>query len=170
MIDTASPAVSDPFVARMVRNARIHARQVASGGIDQLKYSVSGIWHRLSLRLRIHSWRMARPLGLPIKRPTPSEPMDVILANVIASREYVPKPYAGRAILFKRTEALVGRFRLPDNGWASLVRGGFEVVNVKGGHLALLAEPGVAIVAKKLEAEMGIAAGYAEVEVATAAD
>jgi thioesterase domain-containing protein len=80
--------------------------------------------------------------------------MDVILANVIASRAYVPRPYAGRVLLFKRTEELIGRYRLQDNGWRRVVRGGLEVVNVAGGHLALLAEPGVARVATELAAAM----------------
>ncbi|MDO8431611.1 MAG: AMP-binding protein [Candidatus Binatus sp.] len=165
MVDSACPTVSDPIVARMARNARIHASHVASGGLSQLRETASGIWRRLRLRLRIHGWRMARPFGLPISRPTPREPMDVILANVIASREYVPKPYAGRVLLFRRTESLVGRHRLPDNGWGRLVRGGFEVVAVEGGHLALLAEPGVAKVASKLADTMGIAAEESATEV-----
>ena len=154
MIDSACPSVHDPFVLRMMRNARIHAGHVASGGLQQLRYTATGIWRRFSLRMKIHGWRLGRPIGIPISRPSPREPMDVILANVIASRAYVPRPYAGRVLLFKRTEELIGRYRLQDNGWRRVVRGGLEVVNVAGGHLALLAEPGVARVATELAAAM----------------
>jgi len=154
MVDSFCPAASDPIVARMARNARIHAGQVASGGLRQLRFNAVGIWRRFSLRMKIHSSRLAQPIGIPIGRPRPREPMDVILANVIASRAYVPKPYAGRVLLFKRTQELVGSYRLPDNGWGRLVRGGFKVVQVEGGHLALLAEPGVARVAEELAAAM----------------
>ena len=82
--------------------------------------------------------------------------MDVILANVIATRSYVPRPYAGRVLLFKRTLDLIGRYRQPDNGWGRVVRDGLEVYPIEGDHIALLAEPGVDVLADKLAEALGI--------------
>ncbi|MGC2758559.1 hypothetical protein [Candidatus Binatus sp.] len=115
----------------MMRNARIHTNDIVQGGIRQLRRAASG-------------------------RPAPREPMDVILANVIATRRYVAQPYAGSVLLFKRTRDLTGRYRQPDNGWGRVVRGGLEVCRIEGGHLDLLAEPGVDILAEKLAEALGI--------------
>lgn len=82
--------------------------------------------------------------------------MDVVLATVIATRSYVPQSYSGRVLLFKRTLDLVGRYRQPDNGWGRVVRNGLEVYRIEGDHLALLAEPGVDVLADKLAEAMGI--------------
>jgi thioesterase domain-containing protein len=75
---------------------------------------------------------------------------------VIAARSYVPQPYPGRVLLFKRTRDLVGRYRQPDNGWGRVVREGLEVYRIEGDHLALLDEPGVDVLAEKLAEALGI--------------
>ncbi len=156
LIDSPCPAEPDPFLGRMIRNARIHMSNIAQGGMRQLREATAGIVRRQILRAKIHGWRLAQPLRIPVARPAPREPMDVILANVIATRSYVPAPYSGRVLLFKRTEDLTGRYRLPDNGWSRVVRDGPEVCRIEGGHLSLLAEPGVDALADKLAEAMGI--------------
>ena len=156
LVDSACPAEPDPFLVRMMRNAHVHTNDVLQGGLRQLRHAASGIMRRQILRMKINSWRFARPLGIPVVRPAPREPMDVVMANVIASRNYVPRPYSGRVLLFKRTLDLTGRYRHSDNGWGRVVRDGLEVYPIEGGHLALLAEPGVDILAEKLAQAMGI--------------
>jgi thioesterase domain-containing protein len=71
---------------------------------------------------------------------------------VIATRSYIPQPYGGRVLLFKRTQNLAGRFRLPDCGWSRLVQGGPEIVEIPGDHLSLIVEPSIAMIAEKLKA------------------
>ena len=156
LVDSPCPAEPDPFLIRMMRNAQIHISHVSQGGLRQLRLAASGIARRQILRFKINSWRFGRPLGIPVGRPAPREPMDVILANVIATRSYVPQPYSGRVLLFKRTRDLTGRYRQPDNGWGRVVGDGLEVFRIEGGHLDLLAEPGVGALAEKLAAAMGI--------------
>ena len=156
LVDSACPAEPDPFLIRMMRNARIHTNDISQGGFRQLRQAVSGIVRRQILRFKINSWRFGRPLGIPVGRPAPREPMDVILANVIATRSYVPQPYYGRVLLFKRTLDLIGRYRQPDNGWGRVVGDGLEVHRIEGDHLALLVEPGVDVLAEKLAEAMGI--------------
>ena len=156
LVDSPCPAEPDPFVIRMMRNAHIHTTEVLQGGIRQLRQAASGIARRQILRFKIHSWRLGRPLGIPVGRPAPREPMDVILANVIATRRYLPRPYSGHVLLFKRTRDLTGRHRQPDNGWGRVVRDGLEVCQIEGGHLELLKEPGVEAMAEKLAGAMRI--------------
>ncbi len=156
MVDSPCPAEPDPFLLRIVRNAGIHLTQISQGGIRQLRPAASGIVQRQILRMKIHSWRFGSALGIPVGRPTPRDPMDVVMANVIAARSYVPQPYSGRVLLFKRTRDLVGRYRQPDNGWGRVVREGLEVYRIEGGHLALLDEPGVDVLAEKLAEALGI--------------
>jgi acyl-CoA synthetase (AMP-forming)/AMP-acid ligase II/thioesterase domain-containing protein/aryl carrier-like protein len=156
LVDTACPAEPDPFLIRMMRNAQIHISDVSHGGVRQLRQAASGIVRRQILRFKINSWRFGRPLGIPVGRPAPREPMDVILANVIATRSYVAQPYCGRVLLFKRTLDLIGRYRQPDNGWGRVVGDGLEVYRIEGDHLALLVEPGVDVVAEKLAEALGI--------------
>ena len=156
LVDSPCPAEPDPFVIRMMRNAHIHTTEVLQGGTRQLREAASGIARRQILRFKIHSWRFGRPLGIPVGRPAPQEPMDVILANVIATRRYVPRPYSGHVLLFKRTRDLIGRYRQPDNGWGRVVRDGLEVCQIEGGHLELLKEPGVEAMAEKLAGAMRI--------------
>jgi len=156
LVDSPCPAEPDPFLIRMMRNAQIHMSHISQGGVRQFRLAASGIARRQILRFKINSWRFGRPLGIPVGRPTPREPMDVILANVIATRRYVPRPYYGRVLLFKRTHDLTGRYRQPDNGWGRVVGDGLEVCRIEGGHLDLLIEPAVGALAEKLAAAMGI--------------
>jgi thioesterase domain-containing protein len=71
---------------------------------------------------------------------------------VVATRSYIPQPYRGRVLLFKRTQNLTGRFRLPDCGWNRLIQGGPEIIEIPGDHLSLIAEPSVGMIAEELNA------------------
>ena len=73
---------------------------------------------------------------------------------VVATRSYIPQPYRGRVLLFKRTQDLTGRFRLPDCGWSRLLQGEFEIVEIPGNHLSLIVEPGIGMIAEKLNAAL----------------
>ena len=76
------------------------------------------------------------------------------MAMVLATRRYVPAPYRGRVLLFKQTANHKGRFRFKDYGWGEVVREGLEICEISGDHLALLVEPGVKVLAAKLDAAM----------------
>jgi amino acid adenylation domain-containing protein len=61
---------------------------------------------------------------------------------------YQPQPYARRTILFRAAQP-PGHYRDPQSGWRELI-GELEIHNVPGGHLDILLEPAVQIVADKL--------------------
>jgi thioesterase domain-containing protein len=58
--------------------------------------------------------------------------------RVIAARRYRPAPYSGRFLLVKRERDLIGRYRDPNFGWGSVVRGVMEVCKVSAAdHLEI---------------------------------
>ena len=103
--------------------------------------------HVQDLKGRLQAWVG----GASLVRPQQSVDDDNPSARVSGcSRDYLPRPYPGRAILFKRTRGISSRFVLPDCGWGAYIANGFEVCLVPGDHFAMFVEPGVAILAGKL--------------------
>ncbi len=76
----------------------------------------------------------------------------VTQANLVALRQYVPRVYAGRALLFRaegRSVAAQDDRRLL---WRRLISGGLEIHNLPGADSGLmLTEPNVRILAEQLK-------------------
>jgi thioesterase domain-containing protein len=70
----------------------------------------------------------------------------------IAARDYVPRPYAGRIILFQADEKSVRDAVDRKSGWGALATGTFERQPVPGDHNSMFAEPQAAILAQQLAA------------------
>jgi thioesterase domain-containing protein/acyl carrier protein len=70
-------------------------------------------------------------------------------AHYWAFLAYRPRPYLGRAVLFRPTDT--GASRSPDLGWERLVQGGIDICRISTGHAAMIREPEVRILAEKLE-------------------
>ena len=155
MVDTSCPAQPlQPLVVRMAHNARVHLREARSAGLEHARATLFGIFRRAALRFRFFHWRLRRKVGVTPKPTTPTRPEDFLTSMSFASRRYAPRPYDGPVLLFRRTGDLTGRFRLKDYGWSKVVPNGLEIFDIPGDHLALLAEPGVGALAKKLAAAM----------------
>jgi len=76
-----------------------------------------------------------------------------------ANKDYVPKVYPGRAILFRVREPFAGDWSQwcevdPKLGWGKLVAGGLEIQEVPGNHMNMFDEPYVQVLAKKLQASL----------------
>ena len=71
-----------------------------------------------------------------------------ILINMV--RNYRPKPYSGRVVIFRCESRPEGRFREDEYGWSRLAVGGLEVHFVPGNHADMFREPNVEIMAKAL--------------------
>jgi len=70
---------------------------------------------------------------------------------------YRPRVYAGKVLLFKardRAPTVLRSMDPPELGWSRWVDGGLEIREVPGGHVTLLEEPNVSIVAQDLEASL----------------
>jgi len=155
MIDTPCPTQPvQAWVVRMSRNLGIFVRKFRAEGVSGTRISLMRRIRRLSIRLKIISWNVGNKLGIESDRPAPTLPDDFFTATVTAARHYAPKSFDVPVLLFKRTNELRGRFRLKDYGWRQILDDNVTVIDIEGYHWTLLMQPGVAVLAKKLEAAM----------------
>lgn len=70
-----------------------------------------------------------------------------------AARDYVPQPYPGKVILFQALNRSEFEADAADHqrGWEQLSTGGLEVHLIPGGHINILKEPYVSVLAQKLQ-------------------
>lgn len=70
-----------------------------------------------------------------------------------AARNYVPQPYPGKVILFQALNRSEFEVDAADHqrGWKQLSTGGLEVHSIPGGHINILKEPYVSVLAQKLK-------------------
>ena len=155
MIDTACPTQPrERWTSRAEQSIGIFQRKLHYEGIKSTWTSLWRRVQRLAIRLRVARWQIGGQLGVEVRQPAPKRPDDFFTAMRAATRGYVPQPYDGPVLLFKRTGDLTGRYRLKDYGWGAVAGDGLEVFDVEGYHWTLLAHPGVRALAKKLEAAM----------------
>jgi thioesterase domain-containing protein/acyl carrier protein len=76
----------------------------------------------------------------------PAHLRDIMIANQVAQKEYVPGRYSGLITLFKSSYFGRGIFY----GWRELSSGGVETFEVPGTHRGMMQEPNVRILAEQL--------------------
>jgi thioesterase domain-containing protein len=107
----------------------------------------------LLTRARVKSrkeWSLlTRRTLLRLGYPLPRALSNVTVINRHASREYVPRVYAGRVTLFRAREGRYGEDD-PALGWAPLAAGGLDLIEVPGDHVTMLREPNTAVLAEHL--------------------
>jgi amino acid adenylation domain-containing protein len=132
---------------------RFQARRVAYHGRLLLEQGWHEYWRgrrkTLKRRRRSGRWRKEVRRYQEAGGPLPAELQKVHEAARLAARQYRPQPYGGSAVLFRALDEPVRRTDDPSLGWAKLVRT-LEILEVPGGHLSLLAEPHVRLVAEQL--------------------
>jgi thioesterase domain-containing protein len=104
-----------------------------------------GVLHRLTASLR---WAAIEQGFLPL--PHSSE---ISTINQGARRNYQPRPFPGRLVLFRAEQFPCGpgtRWDDPFLGWRGLAAGGIDVVKVPGDHLTVLRRPNVETLAQNL--------------------
>jgi amino acid adenylation domain-containing protein len=67
-----------------------------------------------------------------------------------AEKEYKPRPYPGRVILFRSSHKPLGQVSDPRAGWSTFASNGLEIYEIKGNHENILLEPQVRFVAGQL--------------------
>jgi amino acid adenylation domain-containing protein len=72
----------------------------------------------------------------------------------VAASTYRPRPYAGRATLFRSTTSLKQGLNDDALTWGTLVAGGLEVHHIPGDHRSILKDPAAATVARSLTDSM----------------
>jgi amino acid adenylation domain-containing protein len=68
-----------------------------------------------------------------------------------AGFQYVTQPYEGPVVLFRAKERSLRGVHDPYAGWKDLARGGLEVREIPGGHVSILNEPQVQVLAEYLK-------------------
>jgi thioesterase domain-containing protein len=107
--------------------------------LEKLSYAPAKFKHR--------AYRRAYKLYRRIGRPLPAVLKNIEELNFVATRDYVPQTYSGRATLFSAS-ALSASYDVED-GWRQLVAD-LEVNKIPGNHQDIIREPHVQVLAEKL--------------------
>ena len=70
----------------------------------------------------------------------------------VAGTLYSPQPYEGAVTLFRASEKSLRGDHDPDAGWTELARGGLQIFEIPGGHVSIMSEPQVQVLAEQLTA------------------
>ncbi len=95
-----------------------------------------------SVRRRVREWFWS----------TTERYRDPRAASYRAQQSYVPRRYAGGAVLFQCSERGQWRRGLPQDGWGELLEQGLEVHRIPGSHTGMYREPNVEVLVGKLAA------------------
>jgi thioesterase domain-containing protein/acyl carrier protein len=68
-----------------------------------------------------------------------------------AGMKYFPQPYDGVVSLFRASEKSLRGVDDPWGGWKELAAGGLEIIEIPGGHVSIMTEPQVAVLAEHLK-------------------
>jgi amino acid adenylation domain-containing protein len=102
------------------------------------------------LRNASYGWlkRISRERVLAHDLPVP----ELAIANLVARREFRPRPYPGHLTFFQAKQEMPGND--PTRGWARLARDGVEVYDVPGDHFDMMSEPNVEALAQSLRSAL----------------
>jgi amino acid adenylation domain-containing protein len=120
---------------------------------DRVKYFLDKILYRLSIQTKGNTEGYKEVMARRLSTFEMFEPelLDVLDANLQATKNYSPQVYPGQATLFWCEYQALYIDRYPDLGWGQLVTGGVNTLPVPGEHLSLLSEPHVRVLAEKLK-------------------
>ncbi len=113
------------------------------------------IWERLE-------WHISKRIPKPIRQlffhlrnldnsPQTLYNVNVLEANLHASKNYIPQVYPGHITLFQAKLRSSKRYSDAQGGWGDLAKG-VEVHEIPGDHTSILREPHVQVLAEKLKA------------------
>jgi len=163
LIDAAAPGY--PEVAGLSVRLLLHFKHIVRAGPGPgLRY----VWDRVKSRGYRIKEQSARTLHQAVRRVEAQRQDDiegaVHGAAIRAYHRYAPRPCPCEVILFRAEEQpewLGSSHRDPTNGWGKLAMGGVQVHVIPGDHLAMVREPNVAEIGKKMRAYLD-AAGVEE--------
>ena len=155
MFDSILPSGYKPLPLQ--QRLRFHAQKIAKQGIG---YIVSSVVDKI-MTLTDPMTRPARKtIGRYFKAKEPTESMSyttdyLMTVKIIrqAERAYVPKPYAGKVIMFRALDSEDGLSVSldPDLGWKPYVKDGLTIYDVPGDHLGILKEPNVGTIGNRIK-------------------
>jgi thioesterase domain-containing protein len=135
---------------RMQRRAgqfKSHVRNLKQLSFSEKFTYVAGKLQYAPAKIRHRVYRHAYKLYQRIGRPLPAVLKNIEELNFVATRDYVPRVYSGRATLFSASD-LTASYDV-EEGWRQLVAD-LEVHKIPGNHLDIIKEPHVRVLADKL--------------------
>jgi amino acid adenylation domain-containing protein len=153
LVDTRSPTL-DKNRMSLTKWLNFHSNQLKQLQLkDRVKYFFDKILYRLSIQTKGNTEGYKEVMARRLSTFEMFEPelLNVLEANLQATKNYLPQTYPGRATLFWCEYQAVYIDRYPDLGWGQLITGGVNTLPIPGEHLSLLSEPHVRVLAKKLK-------------------
>ncbi|HUO83498.1 MAG TPA: phosphopantetheine-binding protein, partial [Thermoanaerobaculia bacterium] len=135
MIDTAraeSMVPNRPPLRERIASLRRHFRHHLRGWLNMM-----------TRRIR----RLRGILGFPVPKHRPNRWAKVGDIYIQAAKDHRTRPYDGKVVYYRPFRGV--NKRRPATGWESLLSD-FEVVSMPGGHISVLEEPHVAVLARDL--------------------
>ena len=108
-------------------------------------------FRRIRLDLRRMLWVIGNMIQRRVSRRIAVAPREPSKAVFVAAREYRPRPYVGRVMLFRSAVQSMGPYRDPKLGWGHLLGDGLEICEMPGDHEDMFREPYVDLLAKELD-------------------
>ena len=132
------------------RRARFHAHQLTeqSAGTWLPYLGARGV--TVLRRGRSRVWGLAGRAYRHVGQALPESLRNVREAALLAQRDYVPRPYHGRPVLFVVNDQEEPVVPGSQYGWEGLATGGVEIIEVPGDHKTMLSEPHVSTLATRL--------------------
>jgi thioesterase domain-containing protein len=137
---------------RSDKRLRLEAENLSHGGRKYFARRCRDLWDRSLARFTIAMDDFAGSRGSKTKNRSGLYLFESLgIEHKKAMEKYVPRPYAGDAIVFRASEQLAGLVSDEHLGWGELLRGNFEVCEVPGHQQNLMLEPNVAQLADALK-------------------
>lgn len=155
LLDAYGPAAFQKrsLPLRLAMHARMLLRMDRSKRRQYLSQRVNGVWRRLH-RAALGGAAPAAPGGSAVVDAV----QRVVDANALAWREYRPRKYAGRAILFRAHQRDEGirAFTTCDqfNGWGEYCGSGVEVMTLPCDHLEVFHQPYISQLAGQIRSHL----------------
>ena len=136
---------------------RFHAQKIAKQGVGYIVSSVVDRTITLTDRITMVG---RKTIGRYTKAKEPTESIsctrDYLMTEKIieqAERAYVPKPYAGKVVMFRALDSQDGiSVSLdPDLGWKPYLKDCHTIYDVPGDHLSILLEPNVRSIGNQMK-------------------
>jgi thioesterase domain-containing protein len=139
----------------MIDRLKKYGRNLIQGRFDELAADASLF---VTSRVNAVLWKISRRVCQILNRPVPQFVRSNIVVFSAVGRNYVPKAYPGRLLLFRaegRTAEYGDDLTL---GWSGIARDGVMVHQVPGSHLSVMRKPHVDRLIEQLKPYLAAAA------------
>ncbi|MEO8425514.1 MAG: amino acid adenylation domain-containing protein, partial [Verrucomicrobiota bacterium] len=142
-----------------IRRIRIHLVDlITMSGTERSEY-VRAKQKTIKRRIKSRRWQNAYAKELNEGGILTPALRSVKEANFLAGKTYCAKPYLGHLTVFQATDKYLLHSLDTKSTWKHLALGGISVYDVPGGHLTMLDEPNVQVVAQQLKTRLANAGG-----------